>query len=221
MKSRFADKFCHDQDAPGYDADVSDESNPIRNGYEALLSWVAAEANSVGAGTAVDLGAGTGNLTARLLGFDRIVAVDVSSQMLSLAEEKLDASANVDWVQADILEFFDSSLGDISAVVSSYAVHHLIPGEKKELFRRIANVLRPGGKAAFGDLMFRNEIERDRILNVHRRMGREALAAEIEDEFFWLLDRRVADLENLGFDVKTRQFSALSWGIAAQKPLVS
>ena len=97
----------------------------------------------------------------------------------------------------------------------------MIPEEKKELFRRIANALTPGGKAAFGDLMFRNEIERDRILNVHRRTGREALAAEIEDEFFWLLDRRVADLENLGFDVKTRRFSALSWGIAAQKPLVS
>ena len=70
--------------------------------------------------------------------------------MLSLAKEKLDARANVDWVQADILEFFDSSLGDISAVVSSYAVHHLIPEEKKELFRRIANALTPGGKGHSG-----------------------------------------------------------------------
>lgn len=127
MKSRFGQKFCHDADASGYDADVSDESNTIRDGYEALLDWVAAEANAAAPGTAVDLGAGTGNLTARLLEFDRIAAVDVSAEMLSVARAKLDVNTNIGWVQADILEFFDSPMSHVSAVVSSYAVHHLIP----------------------------------------------------------------------------------------------
>lgn len=215
MKSRFADKFCHDHDAPGYDADVSDESNPIRDGYEAVLDWVAAEANCVGAGTAVDLGAGTGNLTARLLGFDRITAVDVSSEMMSVARGKLAVNADIAWIQADILKFFDSPVSDIAAVVSSYAIHHLIPEEKTELFLRIANVLKPGGKAVFGDLMFRNETERDRVLTGYRNTGREALAAEIEDEFFWLIDDRVPELEALGFAVQTQRFSELSWGVTA------
>ncbi|MEN8145622.1 MAG: class I SAM-dependent methyltransferase [Gemmatimonadota bacterium] len=227
MKSRFADKFCHDDDAAGYDSDVGDESNPIRDGYEALLNWVAAEANDVGAGTAVDLGAGTGNLTARLFGFDRIVAVDVSSEMMSVARDKLGPAADVEWIQCDILEFFDwtpgfdAPLDEVSAVVSSYAVHHLIPQEKTELFRRVAAALRRGGKAVFGDLMFRNENERDQILNRYRSSGREALAAEIGDEFFWLIDERVPDLESLGFEVQVKQFSELSWGLAAQKALTS
>lgn len=216
MKSRFSDKFCHDPDAAGYDADVGDESNPIRDGYEALLRWVAAEANSVGAGTAVDLGAGTGNLTTLLRGFDRIAAVDVSHQMMSVARDKQGTRSDIDWIEGDILEFFESSPTDLSAVVSTYAIHHLIPEEKKELFYRVAKALKPGGKAVFGDLMFRNALERKRVLDDYRSTGHKGLAAEIEDEFFWLLDRRVDDLESLGFVVQTRQFSELSWGVTAR-----
>lgn len=78
-------------------------------------------------------------------------------------------------------------------------------------------MLRPGGKAVFGDLMFRNGIQRARILNDYRNTGREELAEEIEDEFFWLVDNRVADLEALGLTVLVRQFSDLSWGIAAAR----
>ena len=37
MRSQFVDKFNHDDEATGYDEDVADEGNPIREGYAALL----------------------------------------------------------------------------------------------------------------------------------------------------------------------------------------
>ncbi len=40
MKSRFADKFNHDDQAEIYDRLVCSEYDPIRADYEHLLDWV-------------------------------------------------------------------------------------------------------------------------------------------------------------------------------------
>ena len=89
MRSRHADYFNHDEDAPGYDADVADESSPIRAGYAAVLGWVIERAG-IGAGSRVlDLGAGTGNLSGRIAACGELVCVDVSGKMSALAAPKL------------------------------------------------------------------------------------------------------------------------------------
>ena len=41
MRSLYADKFNHDADAAGYDADVRNESDPIRAGYAAPCTLAA------------------------------------------------------------------------------------------------------------------------------------------------------------------------------------
>lgn len=40
MRSSHADYFNHDEDAADYDKDVRNERDPIRRGYEEVLSWV-------------------------------------------------------------------------------------------------------------------------------------------------------------------------------------
>src|SRR5262245_65612643 len=88
MRSRHADTFNHDHWAAGYDADVIDETNPIRAGYQATLDWVVERA-SVGPDEAVvDLGTGTGNLARLLPRCRRLAGVDVSGEMLALARPK-------------------------------------------------------------------------------------------------------------------------------------
>ncbi len=67
MRSRFADTFNHDADAPGYDKDVSNEVDPIRAGYTALLDWTARSARIDQRHDVLELGAGTGNLTRLML----------------------------------------------------------------------------------------------------------------------------------------------------------
>ena len=47
--------------------------------------------------------------------------------------------------------------------------------------------------------------------------GDTKTAQDIKEEFFWLIDAAVAELSQLGFLVKTRQFSDLSHGIVAEK----
>jgi putative AdoMet-dependent methyltransferase len=214
MRSRHADRFNHDEGAAGYDLDVRDESDPIRAGYETVLDWVATSAPADG--RILDLGAGTGNLSLRLRG--ELWCVDVSAEMEKIARSKLADREDVRFVRSDLLEFFDAPGPDFDAIVSTYAIHHLVEDEKQQLFARIAARLRQGGRAAFGDLMFESADVRGELLDDYRKTGRGELADDVEDEFFWDVSTAVAGLEALGLEVETRRFSELGWGIRGTAP---
>jgi putative AdoMet-dependent methyltransferase len=223
MRSQFVDKFNHDLDAAGYDAEVRDESDPIRAGYDATLRWVAARADVGHSDRVLDLGSGTGNLTALLLPAREVVCVDVSQEMSAIARQKLAAvpdagSTALTWVQADLLEAMGRVGGSFDVVASTYAVHHLTEDEKAELFAEIRERLRPGGRAVFGDLAFESTAARSDLLAALRAAGDPGsveLADTIEDEFLWDLERATAELRRLGFSLRVRRFSELSWGVAA------
>jgi putative AdoMet-dependent methyltransferase len=212
MRSQFADTFNHDADAPDYDANVSNEVDPIRAGYAALLDWIARSARIGPQHDVLELGAGTGNLTRLLLPARRIVAVDVSAAMLEIARGKV--GGPIEWVRNDLLEFFDHRADRFDRFVSTYAIHHLLPDEKAALFQRIRDAARPGARAAFGDLGFATARERDAAVERYRKTLPD-VAEAIEAEFFWLIDDAVGELERLGFIVSTQRFSDLSWGILA------
>jgi putative AdoMet-dependent methyltransferase len=218
MKSKYVDKFNHDQDAPGYDQDVSNEAHPIRAAYSELLDWVAAEMKAHTPSRVSELGSGTGNLSIRLNQVKELTCVDVSIEMQRIAQQKLPSSAQISYVEADMLAFFDKLENKFDAVVSTYTIHHLTEAEKQQLFEKIESSLEPGGLAVFGDLMFENQNKRDAYLEQCRRSGQAELADDIEDEFFWNVELALKGLQALGLEVETRQFSALSWGIVARKP---
>ena len=215
MRSRHADTFNHDADAPGYDAGVEDESQPIRAGYAALLDWIARQGDVAPSHHVLELGAGTGNLTARLPRAARIVAVDVSAEMLAIAEAKI--AGRVEWVRDDLLGYFDGRADRFDRFVSTYAIHHLVADEKFDLLQRIRNVANPGARVAIGDLMFESARHREAALERYRATVPD-VADAINDEFFWLLDETADSFEKLGFSLTKRRFSDLSWGVVARLP---
>ncbi len=217
MRSRLVDKFNHDDEAPGYDEDVADERNPIREGYSALLRWVVDQASSAARSSVLELGTGTGNLAILLEGFDRMVCVDISAKMLGIARAKLASHSNVEYVQADLLQCFEALEERFDVVVSTYAIHHLTEEERSILFRSIERSLEKGGRAVFGDLMFADDEDRRETLASLRSNGESDLADEIEDEFFWNVEQTVEELVGLGFRLTTERFSRLSWGICAER----
>jgi len=217
MRSQFADKFNHDDDALKYDRDVLNEFNPIRAGYENLLNWVAAEAAIDNSNVVLDLGSGTGNLALRLKLFRELVCVDISKEMLQIAQNKLSYCNNITWDKEDILEYFYKTKKTYDVIVSTYAIHHLTDDEKVLLLKKIGQALNPNGRAVFGDLMFGNEMKKEQFVKTCLQSVREKLAEEIEDEFFWNVESTTKILQGLGFQVITKQFSELSWGIAARK----
>ena len=211
MRSEHSDLFNHHYLATDYDQDVVDESHPIRTGYRQALAWLG---SLVPSGVNVlDLGSGTGNTILGLPADCRVTAVDISDKMLDIAKLKL-VSRNVEYVQADILQFFQSQSGcHYDVIVSSYAIHHLTDSEKELLFSMIYSSVKPGGRAVFVDLMFRNAGQRQRLMEKYR--DTPDVYESFAEEFYWDMDLAIGKLTEIGFKVSTTQFSELSFGILA------
>ncbi len=122
--------------------------------YESMIDRVAEALRHVEASAPVlvDMGVGTGALAARCLEVRpeaRVVGVDADAEMLRLAADRLSGHADVELVESDFLEF---PVPACDAVVACLAFHHVpTPGEKRQLYRRCADALRPGGFLLSGD----------------------------------------------------------------------
>ncbi|WP_158057596.1 class I SAM-dependent methyltransferase [Halorussus halophilus] len=105
----------------------------------------------------LELGTGTGELTAKLLTRfpeSSVLAADHSEQMLVEAERKLETFGDrVELGQGAFPEDYPDQTDEFDLVVSSLAVHHLDEGEKKALFDAIYDCLNPGGWFINGDVV--------------------------------------------------------------------
>jgi tRNA (cmo5U34)-methyltransferase len=124
------------------------DSIPHRSEGEAtLLEFVPANP-----GRGLDLGTGDGRLLARVksaLARDRLanleaVAVDFSPAMLEAAGKRFAGDSSVTIVTHN-LDFPLPALGKFDAVVSSFAIHHLVHERKRALYSEIHGMLNPGG----------------------------------------------------------------------------
>src|ERR1700730_7350872 len=217
MRSANAEVFNHDNEAADYDQDVRNEVDPIRTGYQDVLRWTTKEAQISSTSRVLELGSGTGNLSQLIASCGELVSVDVSEKMEVIAEPKLRHLANRRFVKADILEVFAKRLGLFDAVISTYAIHHLTDREKQRLFALVFESLLPGGRAVFGDLMVQHADQKREKIQHYLLEGDQNTALAITEEFFWLIDLAVSQLQALGFQVKTARFSDLSYGIVAKK----
>ena len=101
-----------------------------------------------GAGRILDLGTGDGRLI-RLLKIDRpkmeAVALDTSPVMLRAARKQFDNDSSIKVIEYDLNFPLPKSLGYFDAVVSSLAIHHLPHQRKRSLYRKVYDMLKPGG----------------------------------------------------------------------------
>ncbi len=118
-------------------------------GYEQLQEEVARAAAGLQVADVLELGTGTGETAERILRLypeARLTGVDSSPYMLAAARAKLghDPILIVARLEDPLLP------GPYDLVVSALAVHHLDGDGKRDLFRRAARVLRPGGRFVLG-----------------------------------------------------------------------
>jgi len=217
MRSAHGEVFNHDDEANGYDADVRNEKDPIRTAYHDVLAWVLREARIDSSSRVLELGSGTGNLSCLIHQCGELVCVDLSEQMEAIARSKLSHIPNRRFIKADILEVFDYERAPFDSVISTYAVHHLTDDEKRLLFSKVFTNLVPVGSAVFGDLMLRNQEEKVSKTQEYLTKGYAKTAQAIEEEFFWSIDATKVNLIEIGFQVETKRFSDLSWGVTARK----
>jgi SAM-dependent methyltransferase len=121
-------------------------------GAEALDQMLDAVGVTVGGDDVViDIGCGVGRLTRVLAGrASRVIAIDVSAEMLARAAELNPGLGNVEWRHGDGRGLPGVEHGSVDACVSHVVFQH-IPDPQVTLgyVREMGRVLRPGGWAAF------------------------------------------------------------------------
>ena len=100
-----------------------------------------------GAKRVLDLGSGAGRLLDLVKAAHpgaKFVAVDFSPTMLEALRKQFGSGQSVTIVEHDLSGPLPQ-LGEFDAVVSSFAIHHLVHERKRELYREVFDLLVPGG----------------------------------------------------------------------------
>jgi tRNA (cmo5U34)-methyltransferase len=111
--------------------------------YEHLLEFVPAAPRRV-----LDLGTGDGLVAARIVETRpdaEVVACDFSAEMLSRARDRFAGAAEVTVVEHDLDDPLPESWGRFDAVVSAFAIHHVVDARKRVLYGEVFDRLEPGG----------------------------------------------------------------------------
>ena len=148
--------------ADGYDraVGISDEENTYPfAGYKEVLGRIFRIVTGKPGAAVLDLGFGTGVLTAKL--YEKGCAVygqDFSARMIELARGKMPDAV---LVQGDFSKGLapDLRTRTYDFIVSTYALHHLDDVRKRSLIRELLRLLNPGGKLLIGDVSFRTRAD--------------------------------------------------------------
>jgi ubiquinone/menaquinone biosynthesis C-methylase UbiE len=110
----------------------------------------------------LDIGCGTGEFSRLLAGrAERVLAIDLSPQMVRLARERSKLYPNIDFVECDVMTY---QLPDnrFDCIASLTTLHHL---PATAILRKISKALKPGGIFVGLDLYQRSNL-RDLLFDV-------------------------------------------------------
>lgn len=179
--------------ANDYDRTVqlSEENNEYPfAGYKEMLNRIFNEAMQKEESAILDIGFGTGILTAKLYDHGHLIdGIDFSEEMIVIAQEKMPKAR---LIQADITNGLPEPIAGSSydTIISTYALHHLTDGEKTAFIETLLAHLKPDGKIFIGDIAFRTraDLAQCRLDNIRHWD---------EDEFYFTYDEFEKSVEGI------------------------
>lgn len=181
MENKVLDAAGFDAWQAQYDADVAAceaaEDYPFA-GYTELHQQVFDIVHAREGVTVLDLGCGTGKLTARMVEAGHpVTAVDFSGQMLQGAAHNAPGAT---FVQAELVQVPDLLAGQtFDCIIAVYALHHLPDQQKYALLTALREHLNPEGVIVLGDVSFPNREGLEAV--------REAYEEDWDDSEFYLV----------------------------------
>ena len=122
-------------------------------------------------GRVLELAAGTGVMTRRLVGLaSSVVAVDASPEVLALNESR-GLGPSVSYVLSDVFSWRPDPPGSFDTVFFSFWLSHVPPARFDEFWALVGDALAPGGRAVFLDNLWGDTL---------RRQGRERPSTHVE-----------------------------------------
>lgn len=181
--------------ADGYDRSVglSDEENSYPfAGYRKVLGSIFQTVMQKPHAVVLDLGFGTGTLTAKLYEHGcSIYGQDFSQKMIEAAQRKM---PDARLYRGDLTEGLAEPLRErrYDFIVATYALHHLTEEQRRPLIRELLALLHEGGRLLIGDVAFetRGELERCR---------REAGGEWDDEEVYFVAEELRSEFPSLAF----------------------
>ena len=193
------DQYGFDLWADGYDKSVgvSDEDHTYPfAGYKEILGRIYRTIMEKPNPAVLDIGFGTGTLTAKLYENGcEIFGQDFSSRMIELASAKMPAAH---LYQDDFSQGLAEPLkrNSYDFIVACYSIHHLRDDQKIVFLRELLEHLKDDGKILIGDVAFGT---REELNNC-----KEECKDEWDDEeFYCVADELKPEFPNLIFEKKT------------------
>ena len=143
---------------------------------EQLLTWL--KRQNFQPKSSMDLGCGTGKLTARMVEAGHpVTAVDFSENMLAAAAKNAPGAA---FLQGELMDV-PQMLGErkFDCIIAVYALHHLPDAEKYALLTALREHLNPAGVIVLGDVSFPDREGLEAV--------REAYEEDWDDSEFYLV----------------------------------
>ena len=181
--------------ADGYDLDVglSEEENAYPfAGYKKVLNGIYRTVMEKRCAVVLDLGFGTGMLTAKLYENGcTVYGQDFSGRMVELASAKM---PDAHLYQGDFSQGLTEALRNLryDFIVATYSLHHLTDAQKTDLLRDLMDRLTEGGKILIGDVAFQT---REELEHCRREAGDEW----DDEEFYFIIDDMRREFPNLDY----------------------
>ena len=181
--------------ADGYDKSVgvSEEENryPFA-GYKDVLGTIYKTIMEKKNAVVLDIGFGTGTLTAKLYENGcTIYGQDFSARMMELAFERM---PNAHLYPGDFTQGLAEPLlkQRYDFIVATYSLHHLTDAQKVSFLRILREYLNPGGQILVGDVAFETRAELEQC-------RKDAGDAWDDEEIYFVADELKKDLPQITF----------------------
>ena len=236
-EERGARPFQFDEEVADAFDDMARRSIPGYLQSLRTIQWLAEErvARAFSSGNIYDLGASTGALEEALLPSLaahswRVVAVDLSQEMLDRAQERLRGASGgqrIEWRCEDVRE---TRFQNAILVVSNYCLQFIGPEDRALVLKRIFEALEPGAYLVLSEKTIGNEREEPLFLDRYDAFKRDHGYSEEEIAnkrkaltgvlVPWTLKQNEDAMRDAGFDppvLIAKQWNFCTW--IAQKPL--
>jgi putative AdoMet-dependent methyltransferase len=190
--------------AERYDASVAArKADGLWARYDDVLDLVVERAGVACGSRVLDIGCGTGQLTARCAALGaQALGLDPSLSMVERARAKPELAGASFAVVSDPFLCIPCGDAELDCVVSTYAFHHVPYERHGEALAEMLRVLAPAGTVALGDVMFRDPAE-------HEAAMREFLF--LDDEWYGHVDLLADAATGLGAVLSADQLTPYTW----------
>jgi putative AdoMet-dependent methyltransferase len=210
-------KWDFDSWAKNYDQSVL-KTDWIHENYSYAINFVCNEIKQIAQKSlkslyVLDIGAGTGNLIAKIVSLPNIVlkAIEPSKQMRIKFLEKC---KNIEIVPG-LLPKIPVKDNTFDILVATYVIHHIPSNEIGVMVQEFRRVLKRSGTVIIVDAMFESQNALALLKKELENKGDKEMIEEIEDEYFPLVDNLKTEFVKSGFYITIHRLGTFTWYLQA------